>query len=166
MKIGLSTLTVSLAALAAVTLVAVPSSAADAPDFVLKSIAGPNYRLSEQRGEIVLLVFTADWCGDCAPHLEQVGDLYSRYRDAGVVLFAVSLDREGRTAAAINDRVAAPFPVLHDARGETARLYDVRELPKLLFIDRAGAVRHVFSGYRRGDEVRYLDRLRELIREL
>ncbi len=38
---------------------------AEAPDFVLKSTAGENLRLSEYRGEIVMLSFWATWCGDC-----------------------------------------------------------------------------------------------------
>lgn len=166
MKISFSKCMVGLAGLAFAVLAAASSPGAAAPDFVMKSVAGTNHRLSEQRGEIVLLVFTASWCGDCAPHLEHVGDLHARYRDAGVELFAVSLDRERRSAVAFAERVDAAFPVLHDAAGETGRLYDVRELPKLILVDRAGVVRHVFSGYRRGDEARYLDRLRELIREL
>ena len=133
---------------------------------MLKSAAGPNYRLSEQRGEIVMLAFTASWCGDCNPFLEHVAELSARYGEAGVVSFAVSLDRDRRGAASVADRANLDFPVLHDPRGDAAKLYDVRRLPHLVLVDRGGAVRHVFSGYRRGDEERYLARLRELLREL
>src|SRR5690606_8033172 len=165
MKFSRSIFAVVTFALAA-TAAGASSDSAAAPDFVLKSVEGPNYRLSEQRGEIVMLAFTASWCGDCRPFLEQVAELAARYGEAGVVPFAVSLDKDRRGAATVADRANVDFPVLHDPRGEVAKSYDVRELPHLVLVDRSGNVRHVFSGYRRGDEDTYLARLRELLREL
>jgi len=167
MKVSLSIfITVALAAGAAGASAAEREPSAAAPDFVLKSVAGPNYRLSEQRGAIVMLAFTASWCGDCNPVLEHVADLSARYGEAGVVSFAVSLDRDRRGAASVADRANLDFPVLQDPRGDVAKLYDVRRLPHLVLVDRGGEVRHVFSGYRRGDEEQFLVRLRELLREL
>lgn len=166
MKPIFSTFIVTLGAAAACAIAAAPEPGADAPDFVLKSVAGPNHRLSEQRGEIVMLAFTASWCGDCNPFLDHVADLHARYGESGVVLFAVSLDRDRRGAAAVADRVDAHFPVLLDPKGDVARLYDVDEVPRLVLVDRGGAVRHEFTGYRRGDEEGYLGSLRKLLREL
>lgn len=166
MKVNRSIFIVVTLALAEAAAGAIAAESAAAPDFVLKSVEGPNYRLSEQRGEIVMLAFTASWCGDCRPFLEQVAELAARYGEAGVVPFAVSLDKDRRGAATVADRANVDFPVLHDPRGEVAKSYDVRELPHLVLVDRSGNVRHVFSGYRRGDEDTYLARLRELLREL
>ena len=45
-----------------------------APDFVLRSVSGQNVRLSEFRGEVVMLEFGATWCGDCRAQLEQLGE--------------------------------------------------------------------------------------------
>lgn len=137
----------------------------EAPDFVLKSMAGQNLRLSEYRGEIVMLSFWATWCGDCRSQLEQLGAMYARYQEAGVEVLAVSLDQNQRQADEMAAGLGAGYPVLHDAGGAVGRLYDVSRMPVMVLIDRSGVVREVFEGFRRGDEQRYLDRVQALLRE-
>ena len=136
---------------------------ADAPDFVLKSLAGNNLRLSEYRGEVVMLSFWATWCGDCRAQLTELAAMRDRYRDAGVELLAVSLDQSTRQASATVAN--ASYPVLLDAAGEVGRLYDVTNMPVMVLIDRGGVVREVFEGFRRGNEQQYLERVQALLRE-
>ena len=157
------------AALAGLLAVAGAASAAtqlrgaDAPDFVLKSVAGKNLRLSEYRGDVVMLSFWASWCGDCRAQLDELGAMRDRYRNAGIELLAVSLDQNARQAGEMLD--AASYPVLHDAGGEVGRLYDVTKMPVMVLIDRGGVVREVFEGFRRGSEEQYLEHVQVLLRE-
>jgi peroxiredoxin len=157
---------VALAALLAVAesgSAATQLAGADAPDFVLKSLAGKNLRLSEYRGEVVMLSFWATWCGDCRAQLAELGAMRDRYHDAGVELLAVSLDQSARQAS--EAAAEASYPVLHDAAGEVGRLYDVDEMPVMVLIDRGGVVRDVFEGFRRGNEQQYLEKVQALLRE-
>src|SRR5215510_9735385 len=85
---------------------------AEAPDFVLKSFSGKNLRLSEYRGEVVMLSFWATWCGDCRAQLAELGAMRDRYQDAGVELLAVSLDQSSRQVS--QAAAGASYPVLHD----------------------------------------------------
>lgn len=135
----------------------------DAPDFVLKSVAGKNLRLSEYRGDVVMLSFWATWCGDCRAQLEHLGAMRERYRDAGIELLAVSLDQTVRQAS--EGSAGANYPVLHDAGGEVGRLYDVTKMPVMVLIDRGGVVRDVFEGFRRGNDEQYLTEVQALLRE-
>lgn len=135
----------------------------DAPDFVLRSVEGKNLRLSEYRGEVVMLSFWASWCGDCRAQLAQLGEMHERYSQAGAELLAVSLDQSAKAAGAATS--GASYPVLHDAGGAVGRLYDVGKVPVVVLIDRSGVVREVFEGYRRGDETRYLERVQALLRD-
>jgi peroxiredoxin len=137
----------------------------DAPDFVLKSVAGENIRLSEYRGDVVMLSFWATWCGDCRSQLERLGDMHARYRDAGVQLLAVSLDQNPRQAQEAAASLGVGYPVLHDAGGEVGRLYEVSKMPVMVLVDRGGVVREVFEGYRRGNEEQYLEHVQALLRE-
>jgi peroxiredoxin len=136
---------------------------AEAPDFVLKSLAGKNLRLSEYRGEVVMLSFWATWCGDCRAQLEELGAMRDRYQDAGIELLAVSLDQNARQASEVT--AAASFPVLHDPAGDVGRLYDIERMPVMVLIDRSGTVREVFEGFRRGNGEQYLARVQALLRE-
>jgi peroxiredoxin len=168
MKVGLRARW-SGAALAGLLAVAGAASAAtqllgaEAPDFVLKSLSGKNLRLSEYRGEVVMLSFWATWCGDCRAQLEELGATRDRYQDAGIELLAVSLDQNARQAGEVT--AGASFPVLHDPAGDVGRLYDVERMPVMVLIDRGGVVREVFEGFRRGDGERYLERVQTLLRE-
>jgi peroxiredoxin len=135
----------------------------EAPDFVLKSVSGKNLRLSEYRGEVVMLSFWATWCGDCRAQLAELGEMRDRYQDAGVELLAVSLDQNARQAGEMMRE--ASYPVLHDGAGEIGRLYDVTKMPVMVLIDRSGVVREVFEGFRRGNEEQYLERVQALLRE-
>jgi peroxiredoxin len=136
-----------------------------APDFVLKSVTGANLRLSEYRGQVVMVSFWASWCGDCRAQLEGLEDLYSRYSSAGFQLLAISLDTTRRQASDTAESMDVAYPVLHDAGGEVGKLYSVEKTPVAVLIDRDGIVREVFEGYRRGDEEKYLERVRALLRE-
>ena len=153
-----------VAAMGAVS-AATPIAGTEAPDFVLKSTSGQNVRLSEYRGEVVMLSFWATWCGDCRAQLEELSQMHTRYQDTGVELLAVSLDQDQGQATKAATALGVTCPVLHDTGGEVGRLYAVDRMPMMVLIDREGVVREVFEGYRRGNEQQYLDRVQALLRE-
>jgi peroxiredoxin len=136
-----------------------------APDFVLKSVSGKNYRLSEYRGQVVLVSFWASWCGECRSQLEALAGLYDRYEGAGLEMLAVSLDRDRDQVSDAAAQLGVGFPALHDLGGEVGEQYDVDRLPFVVLIDRDGTVRDEYTGYRRGQEEQYLQRARELLAE-
>lgn len=137
----------------------------EAPDFVLKSSSGQNLRLSEYRGQVVMLAFSATWCSDCRAQLEALASMQSAYREAGVELLAVSLDRPARQAGRGAASPRSTYAVLHDAGGEVGRLYAVERVPSMVLIDRVGVVREIFDGFARGNDKTYLERLQALLRE-
>ncbi|HEX5049144.1 MAG TPA: TlpA disulfide reductase family protein [Gammaproteobacteria bacterium] len=157
----------ALAALTAAVSVSAATLVAgsEAPDFVLRNVSGGNMRLSEYRGQVVMLSFWATWCGDCRAQLEQLATMRTRYADAGVELLAVNLDQTEKQAGELAAKQHLTYPVLHDAGGEVGRLYDVSKLPVMVLIDRSGTVREVFEGYRRGNEAKYLESVQALLRE-
>jgi peroxiredoxin len=109
----------------------------EAPDFALKSTDGRNLRLSEYRGEVVVLTFWASWCGACRAALGELNGLSARSNPRPAVI-GVSLDADASRAASVAHSLGLAFPTLVDSRQSVARLYDVGQLPLTLLLDRNG----------------------------
>lgn len=99
----------------------------DAPDFVLKTNGGANLRLSEFRGQVVLVNFWARWAEDSRqviPTLDRINATYSR---AGLVVLGVSVDEDSRRAREFADGMKVGFPILFDTTSDVGRDYRVEE---------------------------------------
>jgi peroxiredoxin len=136
-----------------------------APDFALRATSGSNFRLSEYRGEVVMLVFWGSRCGQCAPQLSSLSRLVNTYHSAGLAALAVNVDDDQRAAAEYAVTHPVSFPVLLDPAKGVARDYRVDNLPMLLLVDRAGVIRHVHRDYRSGSDAMYLDQVKVLLDE-
>lgn len=136
-----------------------------APDFVLKNATGENMRLSEYRGDVVMINFWATWCGPCRQEMPLLDELYGRYQRVGFSLLGVNIDDDSRRAMAMVNELGVSFPVLFDEQKEVSKLYEVEAMPVTILLDREGTVRHVHHGYKPGYEQKYLDEIRSLLRE-
>ena len=136
-----------------------------APDFSLKSSTGENLRLSEFRGDVVMINFWATWCGPCRQEMPLLDELYSRYQRVGFNLLGVNIDDDSGRAMDMIEELGVNFPVLFDARKEVSKLYEVEAMPVTVIVDRTGTVRYIHHGYKPGYENKYLDQIRSLLRE-
>jgi len=136
-----------------------------APDFALKSSTGENLRLSEYRGEVVMINFWATWCGPCRQEMPLLDELYTRYERVGFSLLGVNIDDDSSRAMDMISELGINFPVLFDDRKDVSKLYQVDAMPVTILIDREGNVRHIHHGYKPGYEQKYLDEIRSLLRE-
>ncbi len=165
MKIKKTLLGIGLSVLAATTLASSDLTGQQAPDFALKSSTGENLRLSEYRGEVVMINFWATWCGPCRQEMPLLDELYSRYQRVGFSLLGVNIDDDSRRAVQMMEELGVNVPVLFDANKQVSELYDVNAMPVTVLVDKEGRVRHVHHGYKPGYEDKYLDQVRALLRE-
>jgi peroxiredoxin len=157
-------LVATLFALATHVAVAAVAPSALAPDFTLHTLGGPNLRLQEQRGRVVMVNFWATWCAPCRQEMPQLNKLYEKYRASGFVLLGVNVDDDTRHATDVATKLGLKFPVLLDADKAVSRLYDLSTMPSTVLIDRDGRVRYVHRGYLVGDEDMYDKQIRDLLK--
>lgn len=126
---------------------------------------GSNFRLSEHRGEVVVLGFWTSWCGTCSNYLEQLAKLDATYRPAGLIVAGVSLDDEPAKAVAALKGAAAKFPNGVDATKQLGRRFAVEDVPLTLLIDRDGIVRFAHGPMDGATDATVLAEIRQLLDE-
>lgn len=136
-----------------------------APDFTLKSTDGKNIRLSEYRGDVVLINFWASWCGPCLQEMPILSDLHKRYQSLGFTVLGVNVEEDSSDARRLLGKMPVSFPVLLDNTSAVSKQYDVVAMPSTVIVDRNGNMRYLHKGYKPGLEDVYLQQVRELIRE-
>lgn len=138
-----------------------------APDLSLPGPDGATVRLSDLKGQVVLLDFWAAWCGPCRRENPNVVKVYDRYKDKGFTIYSVSLDgvrpqqaarmtaeqlaeatenqREKWVAAIEQDGLSWPNhgSELKYWSGEASAKYGVRAIPATFLIDREGNIAEI-----------------------
>lgn len=136
-----------------------------APDFTLASASGKNIKLSELRGEVVMVNFWASWCGPCREELPLLDALYQQYRDYGFTLLGVNVDENRAAADKLLEQIPVSFPVLYDPDSAVSELYQVDAMPSTILIDRDGNLRYLHRGYKPGYEDQYDAEVKALVLE-
>jgi len=136
-----------------------------APDFTLKSNSGENLKLSELRGEVVLINFWASWCGPCRQEMPILSELHDKYKAMGFTVLGVNVEENSSKARKLLKEIPVSFPVLFDNNSTVSKQYDVVAMPSTVLVDRNGNVRYLHKGYKPGLENTYVEQVRSLIRE-
>jgi peroxiredoxin len=137
----------------------------EAPDFALKSNNGKNLRLSEYRGQVVVINFWARWVSDSREMMLALDRINTTYNRAGLVVLGVSVDDDAARAHEFADGMSVHYPILFDVKESLGREYLLKKMPVTILVDREGVVRYSNIGFKRGDDRMYLDQIRELLRE-
>ena len=142
-----------------------------APDFDLPTLDGRRVRLSDLRGKVVLLEFTATWCPACDRAASDTRELYKRFKGASFEAISISLDGGENTDTTVEDlarfvrRARIDWTVLFDDTGKdnlAAASYGVENLPAHFLVDKSGIIRSIVRGQTDSRQIR--NQIRELLR--
>lgn len=117
-----------------------------APDFQLQTLDGETVKLSDYRGQRVMLNFWATWCPPCRAEMP---DMEAFYQANDVAIVAVNLTE---TEANLNDVAEftesfnLTFPIFLDEKNEVAITYQIRPIPTSYMIDSKGIIRYKALG--------------------
>lgn len=119
-----------------------------APDFELKTPAGETIKLSDLRGQAVLVNLWATWCPPCRAEMKSIEKIYQEYKDRGFAVLAVNMTYQDDPVAVMPfvKEQGLTFPILLEPTGEMGSLYQVRSLPSSYFVRRDGVINEVVIG--------------------
>jgi len=124
---------------------AAPDKGQLAPDFTAQTLDGRPVRLSDYRGQPVVLNFFAGWCGPCkveAPHLQAAYETGA----GSFVLLGVTFQDTQATAQEFVRQYGLTFPVLLDPTEKVGQTYRIRSFPVTFFIRPDGVIFSVIKG--------------------
>jgi peroxiredoxin len=116
-----------------------------APDFSLPDPSGQPVKLSNLRGQYVLVDFWASWCRPCRAENPNVAKAYATYQKQNFTVVSISLDSQSARAAwlkAILDD-GLTWPQVSDLRGfntEVAQRYSISSIPQNFLLDPQGRI--------------------------
>ena len=160
-----SLLLASFVALVVPNLVIAAEVGKRAPNFTLKSLDGKNLKLSEMTGNVVLINFWASWCGPCREEMPLLNALHNKYEPLGFTVLGVNVEEDLKGAKGFLKNFPVDFPVLLDNTNRVSKQYKVIAMPTTVVVDRDGNMRYLHQGYKSGDEAKYRQMVKKLIRE-
>jgi thiol-disulfide isomerase/thioredoxin len=158
-------LTACLISLVCVSLAGAASVKGPAPNFTLKSLGGKNLKLSEMTGNVVLINFWASWCGPCREEMPLLNALHKKYAPLGFTVLGVNVEEDVDGARRFLKNVPVDFPILLDNTNKVSKQYKVVAMPTTVVVDRDGNMRYLHEGYKPGDEKKYRQMIKKLVRE-
>ena len=126
--------------------------------------AGGEVLLTEDKGRVMFLNFWATWCSPCRAEMPAMAELYERFEQDGLSMFAVTEEPIEHVQRYLSNR-RYPFTILHDTNGELTKRFKVRGLPTTFILDRKRQVLYSQMGGASWDAPTVIDLFRDALSE-
>lgn len=108
-----------------------------APSISVISLDGVKHKLSDYKGQVVLIDFWATWCPPCRKGLPETQKLFEEYGKHGLAVLTIS-DEEKTIVQPFLKENKFTFPAYLDPEGVTNKAYQIAAIPTVVVIDRNG----------------------------
>src|SRR5271165_4249221 len=106
-------------------------------DFTLTDLQGKTWTLRALRGKVVLVNFWATWCPPCRKEMPDLEALYTRFKDQGFVILAISDEEATKVQPFLAERNIT-YPVMLDPGRKVNEMFQVEGIPKSFVYNREG----------------------------
>jgi len=125
-----------------------------APDFVIKEAGGKQYKLSDLRGKVVMLQFTASWCSVCRtemPFIEK--EIWQEKKSAGLIVLGIDRDEPTEKVLKFQKDIGVTYPLVLDPGADIFGLYAEKAagVTRNVIIDRKGKIIFLTRLYERAE---------------
>jgi peroxiredoxin len=115
----------------------------NAPDFTIKEAGGKTYKLSDLKGKVVMLQFTASWCSVCRqemPFIEK--EIWQPGKPKGLVVLGIDRDEPEETVLKFIKDIKISYPLVLDPGAGIFSLFALKEsgVTRNVIIDRKGKI--------------------------
>src|SRR5690625_4579360 len=124
-----------------------------APDFEVTTLDGDQVKLSDYRGERVMLNFWATWCPPCRAEMPDMQKIYDK---EDVTILAVNMiETESNEEDVVDfiDEFQLTFPVLMDENSDLMVYYKIQAYPTSYMIDSNGTIQFINLGAMNQDQM-------------
>ena len=112
----------------------------EAPDFSVVTEGGLTLTRSNFGGKVLVLNFWATWCAPCIQEIPMLNQLSEMYRDKGLVVLGVSVDKNPGNYRQFLERFNIQFATAHDPQAAISDSYGSYRYPETYIIDSDGTV--------------------------
>lgn len=133
-----------------------------APDFTVREAGGKSYKLSDLRGKVVMLQFTASWCGVCRKEMPFIEDeIWLPGKKKGLAVIGVDRDEPEATVLKFRDDMKITYPLSLDPGADIFALFAQKEtgVTRNVIIDRKGRIIFLTRLFEREE----FDKMKEVI---
>jgi peroxiredoxin len=125
----------------------------------------PVVSLQQLFGKVIVLNFWAAWCKSSTEELAALDRLQRQYGSEKMVVVAINVDDEQKTAVQFLKRQALNVLAVYDEHKYVAGIYDVPRMPSSFVIDGNGLIRFIHSGFTEADARNYVQEIESLLSE-
>lgn len=115
-----------------------------APDFEMTLSNGERVQLSSLRGKVVMLQFTASWCGVCRKEMPYIeSDIWAKHKDnADFALYGIDREEPVEKINELIEKTGVTYPIGLDPEAEIFKLYAEEKagITRNVIIDRDGRI--------------------------
>lgn len=122
------------------------------PDFSMTTIDGKTVRMGDLKGKVVMLQFTASWCGVCRkemPHIES--DIWNKYKkNPNFALYGIDLDEPKEVVEKFAKQIPVTYPLALDPKGEIFYRFAEKNagVTRNVIIDKTGKIVYMTRLYK------------------